>query len=194
MAAFSYIDDTIADLVTDIGLSEAELKRVLKKDTGYINRMIVLGYTREEAEKYSFLGDLQNILSLMRSHQFSPKTAARLLGQTPDSPYEFSSTEEEEEEEDENEPTRPTDEEAEESTTYPSSPNSISLRTSCSITSSDDEAVERKRIKLDPDYEPSTDSEGTTPSVTPPSSPGSSDDEKEVEEEEESESSEDEDL
>jgi hypothetical protein len=194
MAAFSYIDNTIADLVTDIGLSEAELKRVLKKDTAYINRMIVLGYTREEAEKYSFIGDLQNILSLMRSHQFSPKTAARLLGQTPDSPYEFSSTEEEEEEEDENEPTQPTDEEAEESTTYPSSPNSISLRSSCSITSSDDEAVERKRIKLDPDYEPSTDSEGTTPSVTPPSSPGSSDDEKEVEEEEESESSEDEDL
>jgi hypothetical protein len=194
MASFSNIDNTIADLVTDIGLSEAELKRVLKKDTEYINRMIVLGYTREEAEKYSFLGDLQNILSLMRSHQFSPKTAARLLGQTPDSPYEFSSTEEEEEEEDENEPTRPTDEEAEESTTYPSSPNSISLRSSCSITSSDDEAVERKRIKLDPDYEPSTDSEGTTPAVTPPSSQGSSDDEKEEEEEEESESSEDEDL
>jgi hypothetical protein len=99
MATYSYTDNTIGELIADIGLSEEELKRVLKKDRAYINRLVVLGYTREEAERYSFIGDLRNILSLMRSQQFSAKTAARLLGQTPNSPYEFDSTEEDEEEE-----------------------------------------------------------------------------------------------
>ncbi len=65
MANYSYTDNTIAELIADIGESEEELKRVLKKDRAYINRLVVLGYTREEAERYSFIGDLQNIL---RSH------------------------------------------------------------------------------------------------------------------------------
>jgi hypothetical protein len=82
---------TIAELVADIGLSETELRRVLRKDKPYINRLVVLGYSRDEAEEHSFIGDLRNVLSLMRSHQFSIKTAARILWQTPEDPYEFSS-------------------------------------------------------------------------------------------------------
>jgi hypothetical protein len=184
MAAYSYTDNTIAELVAAIGLSEPELKRVLKKDRAYINRLVILGYTQEEAERYSFIGDLQNILSLMRSHQFSAKMAARLLGQTPDSPYEFSSTEEDEEDEDEEE--EPTNEESDDTSTYPSSPSTSHLRSSCSVTSSseDDTVAERKRIKLDPDYVPSED---TTPAITAPSSQVSSDSEREEEEEEEEE-------
>ncbi len=166
------------ELIADIGESEEELKRVLK-DRAYINRLVVLGYTREEAERYSFIGDLQNILSLMRSHQFSAKTAARLLGQTPDSPYEFKSTEEEDEEEE------PPHTESDDTTSYPSSPSTSHLWSSCSITSSsseDDTPAARKRIKLDPDYVPSND---TTPADTAASSQVSSENEQEEEEEEE---------
>jgi ribosomal protein L12E/L44/L45/RPP1/RPP2 len=185
MANYSYTDNTIAELVADIGESEEELKRVLKKDRAYINRLVVLGYTREEAERYSFIGDLQNILSLMRSHQFSAKTAARLLRQTPDSPYEFESTEEEDEEtEDEEE--EPTHAESDTTPSYPSSPSTSHLRSSCSITSSssseDDTPAARKRLKLDPDYVPS---ENTTPADTAASSQVSSESEREEEEEEE---------
>ncbi len=184
MANYSYTDNTIAELIADIGESEEELKRVLKKDRAYINRLVVLGYTREDAERYSFIGDLQNILSLMRSHQFSAKTAARLLGQTPDSPYEFESTEEEDEEtEDEEE--EPPHAESDTTTSYPSSPGTSHLRSSCSITSSsseDDTPAARKRIKLDPDYVPSND---TTPADTAASSQVSSENEREEEEEKE---------
>jgi hypothetical protein len=186
MANYSYTDNTIAELIADIGESEEELERVLKKDRAYINRLVVLGYTREDAERYSFIGDLQNILSLMRSHQFSAKTAARLLGQTPDSPYEFESTEEEDEEtEDEEEEPPPT--ESDDTTSYPSSPSTSHLWSSCSITSSsseDDTPAARKRIKLDPDYVPSND---TTPANTAASSQVSSESEREEEEEEETE-------
>ncbi len=190
MANYSYPENTIADLVAEIGESEEELKRVLKKDRAYINRLVVLGYTREDAERYSFIGDLQNILSLMRSHQFSPKTAARLLGQTPESPYEFESTEEEDEEtEDEEE--EPPHAESDTTPSYPSSPSTSRLRSSCSITSSssseDDTPAARKRIKLDPDYVPSND---TTPADTAASSQVSESEREEEEEEEEEETEE----
>jgi hypothetical protein len=120
----------------------------------------------------------------MRSHQFSAKTAARLLGQTPDSPYEFESTEEDEETEDEkteDEGEEPPHTESDETTSYPSSPSTNHLRSSCSITSSseDDTPAARKRIKLDPDYVPSED---TTPAVTAASSQVSSESEREEEE------------
>ncbi len=187
MANYSYPENTIAELVAEIGESEEELKRVLKKDRAYINRLVVLGYTREEAELYSLIGDLQNIFSLMRSHQFSPKTAARLLGQTPDSPYEFESTEEEDEEtEDEEE--EPAHAESDSTTSYPSSPSTSHLRSSCSITSSssseDDTPAARKRLKLDPDYVPSND---TTPADIVASSQVSESEMEEEEEEEETE-------
>ncbi len=184
MARYSYPDNTIADLVAEIGESEEELKRVLKKDRAYINRLIVMGYSKEDAERYSFIGDLQNILSLMRSHQFSPKTAARLLGQTPENPYEFESTEEEDEEtEDEEE--QPAYAESDTTPSYPSSPSTSRLRSSCSLTSSssseDDTPAARKRLKMDPDYVPSID---TTPADTAASSQVSESEEEEEEEEE----------
>jgi hypothetical protein len=87
-----------------------------------------------------------------------------------------SSTEEEEEEE---------DEERTLNTTYLDSSCSNSLCDSCSFTSSEDEMVEAKRIKLDPDYAPSTASDGTaTPAATAPSSQVSSEEEEEEEDEE----------
>ncbi len=87
---------SVEELVAEISLSEHELRRVLKRDDRYINRLIVLGLPQDEAEHQSFRGDLQNVLSLMRSHRFSAKTAARILGQTPEAPFEFNSTTEEE--------------------------------------------------------------------------------------------------
>lgn len=174
----------IEELVTEIGLSEAELRRVLKKDKPYINRLVVLGFTRDEAEHHSFVGDLRNVISLMRSHHFSAKTAARILGQTPEAPFEFSSTEEEDEDEEEKE-----EEEEEDDTPDPDSSCSNSLRDSCSLTSSEDERVEAKRIRLDPDYAPSTTSDDTgTPAATAPSSQVSSEEEEVYDEETETSS------
>jgi hypothetical protein len=190
---------SVEDLVAEIGLSEDELRRVLKKDDRYINQLIVRGIPRDEAEYHSFRGDLRNILSLMRTHHFSAKTAARILGQTPEEPFEFHSTTEEEEdgqdedeqdqdEDEEEEQERQADEEREEEddndTAYPESSCSNSLRDSCSLTSSEDEETEAKRIRLDPDYAPSTTSDGTeTPAATAPSSQVPSEEEEDSDDE-----------
>jgi hypothetical protein len=91
---------SVDELVAEIGLPEQELRRVLRRDDRYINRLIVLGLPEDEAEYQSFRADLQNVLSLMRSHRFSAKTAARILGQTPEAPFEFNSTTEDETEPD----------------------------------------------------------------------------------------------
>ncbi len=154
----------------------------------------MLGIPRDEAEHQSFRGDLRNVLSLMRSHQFSAKTAARILGQTPEEPFEFNSTEEEEEDEDEEEEDEEEEEEDEEEeeeeddTPDPENSCSNSLRDSCSLTSSDDEKMEAKRIRLDPDYAPSTTSDGTeTPAATAPSSQVLSEEEEEEDYDEETE-------
>jgi hypothetical protein len=188
---------SIEELINEIGLSEAELRRVLKKDEPNINRLVVMGIPRDEAEHQSFRGDLRNILSLMRSHRFSAKTAARILGQTPEEPFEFHSTEEEdeqdededeEEEEQEQEQEADEEEEEEDDTPYPESSCSNSIRDSCSLTSSDNEEMEAKRIRLDPDYAPSTTSDGTeTPAATAPSSQVPSEEEEEEDSDEETE-------
>jgi hypothetical protein len=91
---------SVDELVAEIGIPEHELRRVLRRDDRYINRLIVLGLPEDEAEYQSFRADLKNVLSLMRSHRFSAKTAARILGQTPEEPFEFNSTTEDETEPD----------------------------------------------------------------------------------------------
>ncbi len=64
-----------------------------------------MGYNQEKAEEISFIGDLRNVISLIRSHGSSAKTADNILRQTPDEPFNFESTEEEEEEEEEKDAT-----------------------------------------------------------------------------------------
>jgi hypothetical protein len=64
---------TVEELIAEIGLSEAWLRRVLRTDEPYINRLVVLGIPRDEAERQSFRGDLRNVLELMRSHHFSAR-------------------------------------------------------------------------------------------------------------------------
>jgi hypothetical protein len=186
------MSSTVDDLLREIGLDAEEISRVLIKDTDYINDLVRLGHTREEAEDASLIRDLHNILALMRTHQFSAKTAARLLGQRPDRPFEFSSTEEEEEmEEEEEAAAEDPAAELEEGTTttpYPSSSQSSSPSSSSSSSSdspSTDEAVEAKRVRLDPDFVPSTASEDTTTTTTPPTttthSPATTEEEEETE-------------
>jgi hypothetical protein len=192
---------SVEELVAEIGLSENELRRVLKRDDRYIDQLVVRGIPQDEAEYHSFRGDLRNILSLMRTHNFSAKTAARILGQMPEEPFEFHSTMEEEEDgQDEDEPDqdedeeeeqqeRQTDEEGEQEeddddTAYPDSSCSNSLRDTCSLTSSEDEETEAKMIRLDPDYAPSTTSDGTeTLAATAPSSQVPSEEEEDSDDE-----------
>jgi hypothetical protein len=130
------MDIEIRDLANNFGTSIEDLQQLLKTDEAYVDRLI--SQTQEEAEQVPFIGDLRNVLGLMRSHNTLAKTAARFLGQTPDDPFNLSPIEEE------------TEEEEEDRTTYPNS------------SSSEDEAVEAQRLRLDPDYVPSTASEGTT--------------------------------
>jgi hypothetical protein len=104
---------TVEELIAEIGLSEAWLRRVLRTDEPYINRLVLLGIPRDEAKYQSFRGDLRNVLALMRSHHFSARTVARILGQTPEEPFNFNSTDEEDEEE-EDEQAEEAEEEAEE--------------------------------------------------------------------------------
>ncbi len=177
MADFQEMDQEVAQLATDIGLSLPRLHQLVQKDDRYIGQLVSLGRTREFAEKASFIGDLRNVLGLMRSHGFSAHTAARLIGQTPENPVEISTTEDEDEEEEvedqqehrhEEEP-QPDDKVSiasqDEDSAYPCSSSSSCIK-SPSITSSDEEVVEAKRLKIDPDYQPSTTSGETTPATT----------------------------
>jgi hypothetical protein len=88
---------TAEELLAEIGLSEAWLRRVLRTDEPYINRLVVLGIPRDEAERQSFRGDLRNLLELMRSQHFSARRAARILSRAPEEPFDSSDEEQAEE-------------------------------------------------------------------------------------------------
>jgi hypothetical protein len=87
---------TVEELLAVLNLNEAWLRQVLGTDEAYINRLVVVGIPRAEAERQSFRRDLENVLELMRSHNLSARRAARIVGRTPD---ESSSEEDEEESE-----------------------------------------------------------------------------------------------
>jgi hypothetical protein len=91
---------TVEELLAVLNLNEAWLRQVLGTDEAYINRLVVVGIPRVEAERQSFRRDLENVLELMRSQNISAKRAARIVGRTPD---ESSSEEEEPEAEPEEE-------------------------------------------------------------------------------------------
>ncbi len=118
--------EEIAELADDIGLPVEMLQDLLPRDNPFVDRLVEMGYDEVSANEVSFIGDLRNVIILMRSHGVSARKAANLLRQTPESPFESDSTED------------------------------IS-----SSSSSDDETTEAKKLKLDPDYVPSTASEGT---------------------------------
>jgi hypothetical protein len=170
MADLQKMDREIDQLTIDIGLSVQRLQQLLKKDERYIGQLISLGRSKEFAEKAFFIGDMRNVLGLMASHGFSAHTAARLIRQTPENPVEISTTEEEEDEEQQQQQQHQREIDApsslDEASVYPGSSGSSCIK-SPSITSSDnEEAVRAKRIKMDPDYQPSETSGGTTPATT----------------------------
>jgi ribosomal protein L12E/L44/L45/RPP1/RPP2 len=103
---------TVEDLLAIINLNEAWLRRVLGTDEAYINRLVVIGIPRNEAERQSFRRDLMNVLELMRSQNVSASRAARIIGRVP----EESSDEDQAEEEVEEEPEEEEDEEEDETT------------------------------------------------------------------------------
>jgi hypothetical protein len=152
MADLEAMDLEIEQLATEIGLSVTRLRHLLKTDERYIGQLISLGRSREFAERASFIGDLRNVLGLMASHNFSAHTAARMIGQTPENLVEISTTEDEEED-DEQQQQRDVDTPSslDEASVYPGGSGS-----SPSVTSSEDEdTVEAKRLKRDPNYLPS---------------------------------------
>jgi hypothetical protein len=185
MSTLQEIDVEIENLTGEIGLSVDALKQVLKRDDQYIDELVSQGHPLDVAERASFIKDLRNVISLMISHKFTANTAARVLSQSLEEPFDFSSTEDEEEkepgkEEDDTANTgcrsrlnfiRPNISSSSSSSleSGPTSRRSSSSRSNPSDSSSD-EAVEAKRIKLDPDYAPSTASEGTTTSAVTSSS------------------------
>jgi ribosomal protein L12E/L44/L45/RPP1/RPP2 len=94
---------TVEELLAIINLSEAWLRRVLGTDEAYINRLVVIGIPRDEAERQSFRRDLINVLELMRSQNVSASRAARILGHSPEESSDEDQAEEEVEEEAEEE-------------------------------------------------------------------------------------------
>jgi hypothetical protein len=186
MSNLQKIDAEIESLTSEIGLSVDALKQVLKRDDKYIEELVNQGHPLDVAERASFIGDLRNVISLMISHKFTAKTAARVLSQTPEEPFNFSSTEDEEETEEEEQKQddenpnpgrrsirpnfiRPEISSSSSSSSSNLASSSINSRScnnpsSSSSSSSGDEAVEAKRLKLDPDYVPSTAS--TSPLTT----------------------------
>jgi hypothetical protein len=154
MADLQKMDSEIDELADEIGLSVARLQQLLQKDDRYIGQLISLGRSQEFAERASFIGDLRNVLGLMNSHNFSAHTAARMIGQTPENPVEISTTEDEDDEDDEDQQPR-TPSSQDDSSVYPDSSQS-SCGDTQSLTSSEDEpTVKAKRLKKDPDYQPS---------------------------------------
>jgi hypothetical protein len=169
MADLREMENEINELSVEIGLSVPRLQQLLEKDERYIGQLVSLGRSRDFAEKASFIGDLRNVLGLMASHGFSAHTAARLIGQTPENPVEISTTEDEDDEENEEQPQQHENEapsSQDEESVYPCSSGSSCVK-SLSVTSSeDDDTVEAKRLKVDPDYRPSETSGTTTPATT----------------------------
>ncbi len=153
MADLQKMDSEIDELADEIGMSVARLQQLLQKDDRYIGQLIALGRSREFAERASFIGDLRNVLGLMASHNFSAHTAARMIGQTPENPVEILTTEDEEDEDEDQQHETPSSQD--EASVYPDSSQS-SCGDSQSLTSSEDEpTVKAKRLKRDPDYQPS---------------------------------------
>jgi hypothetical protein len=149
MSDLEAMDNEIDELADEIGLSVARLQQLLQKDDRYVSQLIALGRSREFAERASFIGDMRNVLGLMRSHNFSAHTAARMIGQTPENPVEISTTEEEEDEEDE-QPRTPSSRDDESDDSSQSSYEDTE-------SSEDEPTVQAKRVKRDPDYYPSSD-------------------------------------
>jgi hypothetical protein len=79
------MDIQIRDLANNIGTSVEDLQQLLKTDEAYVDRLI--SQTQEEAEQVPFIGELRIVLGLLRSDNFSAKSAAKILGQTPDDLY-----------------------------------------------------------------------------------------------------------
>ncbi len=143
------MDREIDELADEIGMTVTRLQQLLQKDDRYIGQLIALGRSREFAERASFIGDMRNVLGLMASHNFSAHTAARMIGQTPENPVEISTTEEDEDEEDE-QPRTPSSRDDE-------SDDSSQNSWEDSQSSEDEPTVQAKRLKRDPDYQPSSD-------------------------------------
>jgi hypothetical protein len=101
---------TVEDLLAILNLNEAWLRRVLGTDETYINRLVVVGIPRIEAERQSFRRDLMNVLELMRSQNVSASRAARIVGRTPEESSDEEETEEEPEEEEDAEEDETTEE------------------------------------------------------------------------------------
>ena len=150
MTDLQKMDREIDELADEIGLSVDRLKQLLQKDDRYIGQLIALGRSQEFAERASFIGDLRNVLGLMASHNFSAHTAARMIGQTPENPVEISTTEEEDEDDEDEQPRTPSSRDAE-------SNNSSQSSWEDTQSSEDEPTVQAKRIKRDPDYQPSSD-------------------------------------
>ena len=177
----------IAELVKKIGCNEDELRRLLKVDQPYIDHLIARGYSRSEAENISFIGDLRKMVSILNAHTAS---AAAILKQRRGAPHGFVSTETEGEDDDNeqvanNEQIINNEDDQEEdadSSNLSSSSSSSGYANSISLSSSTEDEVEAKRLKLDPDYVPSgSSSSSTTPAETEPNSRVASDAEEELE-------------
>ncbi len=150
MSDLKAMDREIDELADEIGISVARLQQLLQKDDRYIDQLIALGRSREFAERASFIGDMRNVLGLMASHNFSAHTAARMIGQTPENPVEISTTEEEDEDEEDEQPRTPSSGDDE-------SDDSSQSSWEDSQSSEDEPTVQAKRLKRDPDYQPSSD-------------------------------------
>jgi hypothetical protein len=168
----------IENLANDIGLPVETLRKMLPHDEPCIARLMENGYSRENAEEVSFIGDLRNVLDMMTSDNFSAKTAAYILRQDPDVPVFFDDSTDKEDE----------DETASSEELRSASPARSSSSSNNSSNSEDERIQEAKRIKLDPDFVPSaTTSEDTsTASTTANNSAGTTEvEETETETEEE---------
>jgi hypothetical protein len=153
MTDLQKMDQEIDEIADEIGMSVARLQQLLQKDDRYIGQLIALGKSREFAEKASFIGDLRNVLGLMHSHNFSAHTAAQMIGQTPENPVEISTTEDEDDEDEQ--PRTPSSQD--DASVYPDSSGSSCEDTQSLTSSEDDPTVKVKRLKKDPDYQPSSD-------------------------------------
>jgi hypothetical protein len=151
MSDLETMDREIDELADEIGMTVTRLQQLLQKDERYIGQLIALGRSREFAERASFIGDMRNVLGLMASHNFSAHTAARMIGQTPENPVEISTTEEEDEDEEDEQPRTPSSRDDESDDSSQSSWEDSQ--------SSEDEppTIQAKRLKRDPDYQPSSD-------------------------------------
>jgi hypothetical protein len=153
MSDLQKMDREIDELADEIGLSVARLQQLLQKDDRYIGQLISLGKSQDFAERASFIGDLRNVLGLMASHNFSAHTAARMIGQTPENPVKISTTEDEDDEDEDQQ--HKTSSSQDDASVYPGSSGSSCGDTQSMTSSEDEPTVKAKRLKRDPDYQPS---------------------------------------